>query len=180
MALYYEKVIRESSALEEAANIHRHKVEELRRAMQRAEHASHQKSIFLAKMSHELRTPLNAVIGYSEMLRDDLEEGAEWEEKAADLDRINAAGRHLNALVNDVLDLARIENDDLQVANSEIEIMELIDQAVETVQPRLKGHATRLELQIPSHLGRLVPVPVKLRASVTTLLSKPRFRENSA
>src|SRR3546814_7123492 len=76
--------MRESSALEEAANIHRHKVEELRRAMQRAEHASHQKSIFLAKMSHELRTPLNAVIGYSEMLRDDLEEGAEWEEKAAD------------------------------------------------------------------------------------------------
>src|SRR3546814_3573174 len=68
--------------------------------MQRAEHASHQKSIFLAKMSHELRTPLNAVIGYSEMLRDDLEEGAEWEETAADLDRINAAGRHLNALVH--------------------------------------------------------------------------------
>src|SRR3546814_1186362 len=112
MALYYEKVMRESSALEEAANIHRHKVEELRRAMQRAKHASHQKSIFLAKMSHELRTPLNAVIGYSEMLRDDLEEGAEWEEQAADRDRINASGRHPTALVNVTIDLARIANAD--------------------------------------------------------------------
>lgn len=171
MALYYEKVMRESSALEEAANIHRHKAEELRRAMQRAEHASHQKSIFLAKMSHELRTPLNAVIGYSEMLRDDLEEGAEWEEKAADLDRINAAGRHLNALVNDVLDLARIENDDLQVASSEIEIIELIDDAVATVQPLLKVHDNRLELQIASDPGRIVTDPLKLRQSVLNLLS---------
>src|SRR3546814_19127174 len=135
--------------------------------MQRAEHASHQKSIFLAKMSHELRTPLNAVIGYSEMLRDDLEEGAEWEEKAADLDRINAAGRHLNALVNDVLDLARIENDDLQVANSAIEIMELIDDAVATVQPLLTVHDTRLELQIAPAPGRIVRDPLNLRASTS-------------
>ncbi len=170
MALYYENVVRESSALEEAANVHRRKAEELREAMRQAERASHQKSIFLAKMSHELRTPLNAVIGYSEM-RDDLQEGHDWEEKAADLDRINAAGRHLNALVNEVLDLSRIENDDLLVENSEIELLGLIDEAVATIEPLLKVHDNRLELQIPFDPGTIVTDPLKLRQSLLNLLS---------
>jgi signal transduction histidine kinase len=171
MALYYEKVMRESSALEETANAHRRKAEELRRAMQRAEHASHQKSIFLAKMSHELRTPLNAVIGYSEMLRDDLGDADGSEEKIADLDRINAAGRHLNALVNEVLDLARIENDDVELESEEIALLGLIDEAVATVQPLLKVHDNRLEIQIPSDPGTIVTDPLKLRQSVLNLLS---------
>ncbi len=173
VSLYYENVMRESSALEQAAHAHRRRADELRQAMLQAEHASHQKSIFLAKMSmsHELRTPLNAVIGYSEMLRDDLEESDGWEEKAADLDRINAAGRHLNALVNDVLDLSRIEKDDLEVENSEIQLLDLIEETVATVEPLIRVHDNRLELQIPSDPGKIVADPLKLRQSIINLLS---------
>lgn len=171
VSLYYENVMRESSALEQAAHAHRRRADELRQAMLQAEHASHQKSIFLAKMSHELRTPLNAVIGYSEMLRDDLDESEGWEEKAQDLDRINAAGRHLNALVNDVLDLSRIEKNDLEVQNAEIRLLDLIDETVATVEPLIRVHDNRLELQIPSDPGKIVADPLKLRQSIINLLS---------
>lgn len=170
MALYYENVMRESSALEAAANAHRQRAERLRLAMTRAEHASQQKSIFLAKMSHELRTPLNAVIGYSEMLRDDLEEGEGWEEKAADLDRINAAGRHLNALVNDVLDLSRIENDNIQLDNQQIDLLDLVEEAIATIEPLIQAKDNRFQVQIAPNPGTIVADPLKLRQSILNLL----------
>ena len=171
MALYYENVMRESSALEEAAHVQRQKAEELGRAMAKAAAASHQKSIFLAKMSHELRTPLNAVIGYSEMLREQVEDMGGSEEKAADLDRINAAGRHLIALVNDVLDLSRIESDDLKVQNDVIDITEFVEEVVATVAPLIKVQDNRLELQICPDPGIIVADSLKLRQSVLNLLS---------
>ena len=171
VALYYENVMRESSALQEAANLQRKKAEELREAMLKAARASHQKSIFLAKMSHELRTPLNAVIGYSEMLRDDLEESEGWEQKAADLDRINAAGRHLIALVNDVLDLSRIESEDMHVQNEEIDLALLVEEVVATVAPLIKVQDNRLDLQICPNPGTIVTDPLKLRQSMLNLLS---------
>jgi signal transduction histidine kinase len=171
VALYYENVMRESSELEEAANAQRLKAEELRQAMLKAAEASRQKSIFLAKMSHELRTPLNAVIGYSEMLRDELEEAPGWEEKAADLDRINAAGRHLIALVNDVLDLSRIEADDLQLSNETIDLFPLVEEVIATMAPIMKVHDNRLETQISPQIGTIVADPLKLRQSLLNLLS---------
>jgi signal transduction histidine kinase len=171
VALYYENVMRESSQLEEAANVHRLRAEELRQAMLRAAEASHQKSIFLAKMSHELRTPLNAVIGYSEMLRDDMEDRPGSEQKAADLDRINAAGRHLIALVNDVLDLSRIEADDLQLHNEEIDLASLVDHVIATTEPLLRVQDNRLELQVSPQIGTIVADALKLRQSLLNLLS---------
>jgi signal transduction histidine kinase len=171
VALYYENVMRESSLLEEAANVQREKAEQLRRAMLKAAEASHQKSIFLAKMSHELRTPLNAVIGYSEMLRDELPESPGWEQKAADLDRINAAGRHLIALVNDVLDLSRIESDNLHVQNEEVVIASLLEEVIATVAPLLKVQDNRLDLQISADVTTVVADPLKLRQSLINLLS---------
>jgi signal transduction histidine kinase len=171
VALYYENVMRESSALQEAADVQRRKAEELREAMLKAAQASHQKSIFLAKMSHELRTPLNAVIGYSEMLRDELEEGCDSEQKAADLDRINAAGRHLIALVNDVLDLERIEAEDQHVHSEEIDLATLIEEVVATVAPLIKVQDNRLELQICPSPGLIITDPLKLRQSMLNLLS---------
>jgi signal transduction histidine kinase len=171
LALYYESVMRDSSALQEAAILHRRQTEELRDAMRQAEKASEQKSIFLAKMSHELRTPLNAVIGYSEMLRDDLEDTPGSEEKVADLDRINAAGRHLNALVSEVLDLSRIESDDLQLENQEIDLHELVGEAIATVEPLVNVHGNRLVLQMSQDPGRIVADPLKLRQSLLNLLS---------
>jgi signal transduction histidine kinase len=136
-----------------------------------AEHANHQKSIFLAKMNHELRTPLNAVIGYSEMLRDDLEDGPGSAEKAADLDRINAAGRHLNALVSEVLDLSRIGNDEMEVQYSEIDLLDLVEEAVATVAPLIENKDNRLEVQMASSPGTIVTDALKLRQSILNLLS---------
>jgi signal transduction histidine kinase len=171
VALYYENVMRESSELEEAANVQRVKAEELREAMLRAASASHQKSIFLAKMSHELRTPLNAVIGYSEMLRDDLEDRPGSEQKAADLDRINAAGRHLIALVNDVLDLSRIEADDLTLNNEEIDLVSLVEDVIATAEPLIRVQDNRLELQISPQIGSIEADALKIRQSLLNLLS---------
>lgn len=171
VALYYEKVMRESSELQEAANVQRIKAEELRQAMLRAAEASRQKSIFLAKISHELRTPLNAVIGYSEMLRDDAEDKPGWEQKAADLDRINAAGRHLIALVNDVLDLSKIEADDLDLHNEEIELDALIEEVIATVEPLVRKQDNRFALQMLPQNGTIVADALKLRQSLLNLLS---------
>jgi signal transduction histidine kinase len=171
VALYYENVMRESSLLQEAANLQRQKADELRSAMLRASEANHKKSIFLAKMSHELRTPLNAVIGYSEMLREEFEDRGGLEQKAADLDRINAAGRHLIALVNDVLDLSRIETEDLHVQNEEIDIARLVDEVIATVAPLIRAKDNRLEVQMPPSIGEIVADPLKLRQSMINLLS---------
>ena len=171
VALYYENVMRESSLLEEAAAVQREKAEQLRQAMLKAAEASDHKSIFLAKMSHELRTPLNAVIGYSEMLRDELREAPGWEQKATDLDRINAAGRHLIALVNDVLDLSHIESNDLHVQSEEIVVAALIDEVVATVAPLLKARDNRLNLEIGAEVDKVVADPLKLRQSLINLLS---------
>src|SRR6478672_11113148 len=171
VALYYENVMRESSLLEEAAAVQREKAEQLRQAMLKAAEASDQKSIFLAKMSHELRTPLNAVIGYSEMLRDELREAPGWEQKATDLDRINAAGRHLIALVNDVLDLSHIESNDLHVQSEEIVVAALIDEVVATVAPLLKARDNRLNLEIAPGVDKVVADPLKLRQSLINLMS---------
>ncbi len=171
VALYYEKVMRVSTALEEDAKVQRDRADKLRAAMLRAEQASHEKSIFVAKMSHELRTPLNAVIGYSEMLRDDLEDEPGTSQKAADLDRINSAGRHLMALVNDVLDLSKIEKEDLTVANVSFDLETLIEDVIATVAPMMKVQDNRLDLQICPNPGMIVSDPLKLRQSILNLLS---------
>jgi len=164
-------VMRESSELQREANVQRVKAEELRQAMLRAAEASHQKSIFLAKISHELRTPLNAVIGYSEMLRDEAEERQGWEQKAADLDRINAAGRHLIALVNDVLDLSKIEADDMDLHNEELDLGSLVEEVIATAEPLIKKQDNRFTLQMLPQPGRIVADALKLRQSLLNLLS---------
>jgi signal transduction histidine kinase len=171
VALYYENVMRESSLLQEAAQAQREKADELRNAMLSASEASHKKSIFLAKMSHELRTPLNAVIGYSEILREEFEDRGGLEQKAADLDRINAAGRHLIALVNEVLDLSRIESEDLNVQNQEIDVAMLVDEVIATVAPLIRAKDNKLEVQIPPSIGSIVADSLKLRQSMINLLS---------
>jgi signal transduction histidine kinase len=109
LCLFYEAVMRVSLKLEAETIAQRGRVDSLREAMGAAERASNRKSIFLAKMSHELRTPLNAVIGYTEMLKETWEDRGVEARKSGDLDRIHAAGRHLLALVNDVIDLSSIE-----------------------------------------------------------------------
>src|SRR3712207_3939730 len=108
MAFYYAKILASGVELEHEMKRHLATAAELRRATAQAEQAGAAKAEFLAKMSHELRTPLNAVIGYSQILLEDAE--AEGDDSAVvDLEKIHSAGHHLLRLVNEVLDLSKIE-----------------------------------------------------------------------
>jgi signal transduction histidine kinase len=107
---------------------------ELTRAMAAAEQASVAKSAFLANMSHELRTPLNAIIGYSEMLKEDAETAGETG-CVGDIGKILSAGRHLLALINDVLDLSKIEAGHMQLDPEVFDLADLISGVVATSQP---------------------------------------------
>jgi len=109
---------------------------ELGRARDEALAASEAKSRFLAVMSHELRTPLNAVIGYAELLQDEMEVLGK-KEYIRDLDRIHASGHHLLTLLNDLLDMARIESGKLEITMEDVEAGELIVETVKSVAPLL-------------------------------------------
>src|SRR3954467_14223902 len=108
--------------------------EEVAKAKEAAETANKTKSLFLANMSHELRTPLNAILGYSEML---LEEAVErnLDEFGADLKKINFAGKHLLTLINDILDLSKIEAGKMELFLENFDVAELIDEVSSTIQP---------------------------------------------
>jgi len=171
LSVYYEAVIRDSGALEQATRARRMQMEALGEAMQRAENASRQKSIFLAKISHELRTPLNAVIGYSEMLRDNLGADAASSQRAVDLERINAAGRHLLALVTDVLDLTRIEAHRLDVSIELVDVSQLIRDVTATAAPLVAKKHNQLQVTMPRGETIIHSDPLKLRQCILNLLS---------
>ena len=126
--------------------------EELRRAKEAAEAASRSKSTFLANMSHELRTPLNAIIGYSEMLREEAEDLARAE-FAADLDRIHASGKHLLGLINDILDLSKIEAGKMDLFLETFAIAELVQGVVSTIRPLVEKNGNALVVNRPGDLG---------------------------
>lgn len=171
LSMYYETVMRASAGLEKSMREHMANAEVLRDAMQKAEQASQQKSIFLAKMSHELRTPLNAVIGYSEMLRDDLEDTPANSQRADDLDRINAAGRHLLALVNDVLDLSRIESNREEVVIEAVDVAQLVREVMATAAPLVSKKDNRLVFKMAGEPGVIGADALKLRQCLLNLLS---------
>ena len=130
MAVYYAKALASQSDLESVMRGHMTTAKDLRLATTEAVRASSAKSEFLAKMSHELRTPLNAVIGYSQML---LEEAVEDNdpENVADLDRIHVAGQNLLKLVNNVLDLSKLEAGHMEIFNEDFSLQALITATVE-------------------------------------------------
>lgn len=171
LCLFYDRVMRVSMRMEQETIEQRCHVQQLREAMHAAEQASRQKSIFLAKMSHELRTPLNAVIGYSEMLKECWEERGEDERKAKDLDRIHAAGRHLLALVNDVIDLSSIEADRIDLSTAPVKLSQLVNDVVDTANPLARKRDNKLVLIMPEDPGVLELDALKLRQSLLNLLS---------
>jgi PAS domain S-box-containing protein len=147
-----------------------HDITELLAARRAAEDASKAKSQFLASMSHELRTPLNAIIGYSEMVQEEAEElGAQ--NLAADVTRIRTAGRHLLALINDILDLSKIEAGKMELHLETFDLATLVDEIVATVQPLIEKNANRLELQCPPRIGTMHADLTKVRQMALNLLS---------
>jgi signal transduction histidine kinase len=144
--------------------------QELLAAKFHAEEANEAKSQFLANMSHELRTPLNAVIGYSEILKEDVEERGQ-SDLAPDLDRINIAGRHLLQLINEVLDLSRIEAGRTDFHLEEIDLAVLMNEIAATVRPLVEANGNRLILDIPGDPGRMRADATKLKQILFNLLA---------
>jgi signal transduction histidine kinase len=134
-----------------------------------AEQANQTKTQFLATMSHELRTPLNVVIGYSEMLLEDAET-AHHDEQIGDLRRINGAGQHLLALVNDVLDLAKIEAGRMELSVSRLDVLSFIDDILATCRPLVDAHGNQLDLIRMPNLGTITGDATKLRQVLLNLI----------
>jgi PAS domain S-box-containing protein len=151
---------------------------EILEARHAAEQANRAKSTFLANMSHELRTPLNAIIGYSEML---MEEAADLEEDVFtdDLIKIHAAGTHLLALINDVLDLSKVEAGKTELFAEEFSVAELISSVTSTIAPALEKNGNTLVLDLESDALQLHQDLTKLRQSLLNLLSNAtKFTEH--
>ncbi|MBR9989261.1 MAG: GAF domain-containing protein [Gemmatimonadetes bacterium] len=147
-----------------------HDVSELLDARRSAESANRSKSQFLANMSHELRTPLNAIIGYSEMLQEESQEDGN-EQYVPDLQKIHGAGRHLLALINDILDLSKIEAGKMDIYLESVSIKSLVDEVCSTVRPLIERNGNLLELRTPADIGVLRTDVTKLRQALLNLLS---------
>lgn len=135
-----------------------------------AESANRAKSQFLANMSHELRTPLNAIIGYSEMLQEEAHD-LEQEEFIPDLQKIQKAGQHLLALINDILDLSKIEAGKMELYVETFEISHMLQEVVSTVKPLVELKSNQLEIQLDDQLGSMHSDLTKVRQVLFNLLS---------
>ncbi len=130
--------------------------------------ATEHKSEFLANMSHELRTPLNAVIGYSELLQEEMEE-LQQTKYIPDLQKIHSAGKHLLTLINDVLDLSKIEAGKMDVYIEDAEIDDIVEEVSATIKPFIESRGNRLHVSSAS--GRIRTDVTKLRQVLFNLLS---------
>jgi signal transduction histidine kinase len=152
-----------------AANVNR-MCEELGRLYQHIEAASQNKSQFLANMSHELRTPLNAIIGLTEMMYTN--PARFGTEKAMEpLQRVHRAGTHLLGLINQVLDLSKIEAGKLELSPESVNLARLIDEVIGTARQLAEQNKNRLVVEAPDDLGLLTADPMRLRQILLNLLS---------
>lgn len=135
-----------------------------------AEEANRAKSSFLANMSHELRTPLNAIIGYSEMLQDEVEDLGQ-ETLIPDLRKIHAAGRHLLSLINDILDVSKIEAGKMELYYETFDVLMIVQDVATTIHPLVEKNANRLDLRCSNDLGSMWADATRVRQVLFNLLS---------
>ncbi len=169
-----ERIHQSNEQLEEANRTLEARVEDrtklLAKAVMDAEEASKAKSSFLAKMSHELRTPLNAIIGYSEMLQEDARDEGETH-TADDLDKVLSAARHLLGLINDVLDISKIEAGKMELFLETFELTKIVREVASTISPLIDKRGNKLAIECPADIGSMHADATKLRQILLNLLS---------
>jgi signal transduction histidine kinase/DNA-binding response OmpR family regulator len=155
-----------------------HNVKIADEARERAEEANRTKSEFLANMSHELRTPLNAIIGYSEILEEDaIDQGQDF--LINDIKKIRNAGKHLLSLINDVLDLAKIESGKVDLYLESFDVNKLVKDVVDTLQPTCEKNNNKMVVNCPDNVGLMRSDFTKVRQSLFNLLSNAsKFTHN--
>ena len=144
--------------------------EQLAKSETRALAATEAKSQFLANMSHELRTPLNAIIGYSEMVEEELEEVGQ-KQFIPDLQKIHAAAKHQLSLINDILDLSKIEAGKVTVFVESFDVAKVIEEVATTVRPLVLKNGNQLQINCPADLGTMRADQTKVRQILFNLLS---------
>jgi signal transduction histidine kinase len=178
MALYYAKVQTSQGELEGEMRQHMATASALRKATVEAERASAAKAEFLAKMSHELRTPLNAVIGYSQILMEDARDEGDIE-SISDLGKIQTAGQLLLKLVNEILDLSKIEAGKMELDLQEVSLAGLLDEIFIEAEPLAQTNGNTMLRRIDPDLGNAMCDPVKLKNAINQLIDNAaKFTEN--
>ena len=169
MALYYGNVVSSQFELEQEVGRHRKTAEELRTATEQVERATRAKSEFLARMSHELRNPLNAIIGYSELLIE-YSSGLS-EQKLSDLMSIRGAGQKLLTLVNDLLDLSRLEAGRMECSPERMDLAEFAAEAAEKWKLAMLANGNKLDIECSTDAGDIYCDRQKLAQAADNLLS---------
>ena len=168
MAVYYARILASGVEFENEMKEHLATATELRRATAEAERASVAKSEFVARMSHELRTPLNAVIGYSQMLLEDAQD--DGGQDAEDLERIHSAGHHLLKLVDEVLDLSKIDAGKMELVAEAANVAPLFRSAVEDHRAAIEARGNTLVLELGPDLGTMVCDARKVQQALGQIL----------
>jgi signal transduction histidine kinase len=169
MALFYANALASGFELEVEAREHMAKAVELRRAAQEAERAGAAKGDFLAKISHELRTPLNAVIGYSEILLEDMSAAGE-KESVADVKKIHSAGHFLLKLINEVLDLSKIEAGKMELHPEVVDLKTFIEGVADRHRPLARQNGLDFILSCGPALGVIHTDAAKLEHALGQLI----------
>jgi signal transduction histidine kinase/DNA-binding response OmpR family regulator len=151
---------------------------EIEKKSQQLETANQHKSQFLANMSHELRTPLNAIIGYSEILQEDVADLGR-DTLVPDLRKIEGAGRHLLSLINDILDLSKVEAGRMDIFLEDVEIVPLLEEVRAIIVPLAEKNGNAVEYRVADNLGSMRTDRTKLKQSLLNILSNAnKFTEN--